>query len=370
MKKTPLNAWHREAGAVMVDFGGWDMPVSYSTLSEEHRAVRTSAGLFDISHMGQVMVKGPRALEFLQKVTSNDVASLGAGRMQYSLLPAADGTLVDDIIVGRMPTDEEGYLVVVNASNTDGDLAWLKAHAAPFNGDVSIQHLDGAGMIALQGPLSQGLLQPLVSEPLDLLPYYHLCRTSVQDRPVILSRSGYTGEDGFEICCRPADAAPIWEALMHAGNALGVQPIGLGARNTLRLEMAYPLYGHEISRSVHPLEAGLGWVVKMAKADFLGKAALEKAAQSQLPRRLAGFEMVERGVARDGYRVLDGEGAVIGSVTSASPSPSLNKNIGLAYLPTPKSSLGSEIFIEVRGKGVKAVVVKTPFVPSHVRKNK
>ncbi len=358
----------------MVEFGGWDMPVSYSTLSEEHRAVRAAAGLFDISHMGQIFVEGPAALAFLQKVTTNDVAALTPGRMQYSLLPAADGTLVDDIVVGRLPdqggTEGPGYLVVVNAANATGDLAWLKAHAAPFNGDLRIRHDDSAAMIALQGPLSQAILQTLVPEALDALAYYHLCHASVAGRPVILSRSGYTGEDGFEICCQGAHASEIWETLMTRGAASKIQPIGLGARNTLRLEMAYPLYGHEIDRSIHPLEAGLGWVVKMAKGEFIGRSALEKAAAQPMRRRLAGFEMLGRGVARDGYPVLDAQGGRIGTVTSASPSPSLNKNIGLAYVPEASAAPGSEIFIDVRGKGVEARVVKTPFVPPHVRKNK
>ena len=366
MKKTILNEWHRSQKAVMVDFGGWDMPVSYTTLSEEHRAVRTAAGLFDISHMGQVMVRGPRALEFLQKITTNDVAALGPGRMQYSLLPAEDGTLHDDIIVSKLAEDEGAYFIVVNASNTDNDVAWMKKQAEPF--EASVEYMPGCSMFALQGPKSDAILQPLTSENLESLRYYHLVRGEIAGAPVILSRSGYTGEDGFEICLRDEDAPAVWERICAEGKAHGMLPIGLGARNTLRLEMAYALYGHEISRETLPYEAGLGWVVKPAKGDFIGKDKM-LAAKDQTGRKLAGFEMIERGVARDGYGVLDATGLRIGHVTSASPSPSSGKNVGLAYVPTALSAPGSEIYIDIRGKGVKALVVKTPFVPSHVRKN-
>jgi aminomethyltransferase len=364
MKKTILNDWHRASGASMVDFGGWDMPVSYTSLSEEHKAVRSAAGLFDVSHMGQVRVRGPKALDFLQWVTTNDVSALGPGRMQYSLLPDEQGGLHDDIIVSHLDS-QEGYFVVVNASNTESDLAWMKAQAGAFG--VQVEHLVGAAMLALQGPLSEGILQPLTSHQLPGLRYYHLLRTEVAGAPAILSRSGYTGEDGFEICLRGEDGPKVWEALMAQGLDKGLKPIGLGARNTLRLEMAYPLYGHEISHETNPLEAGLGWVIKGQQKDFVGKQAI---ASQQLKRKLVGFEMLERGVGRDGYAVLDQDGRTIGQVSSASPSPTLNKNIGLAYVPNEFSALGSQIFIDVRGKGVKAVVVKTPFAESHVRKNK
>lgn len=365
MKKTILNEWHRSQKAVMVDFGGWDMPVSYTTLSEEHKTVRQAAGLFDISHMGQVMVRGPRALEFLQKITTNDVEALSPGRMQYSLLPDEDGTLHDDIIVSRLAEDEGAYFVVVNASNAAADLAWMKRQAEPF--EAIVEHLSDSAMFALQGPQSNVILQPLTSEKLDKLRYYHLLRGEVAGAPVILSRSGYTGEDGFEICLRNEDAPALWERLLAEGKSHGMLPIGLGARNTLRLEMGYALYGHEISRETTPYEAGLGWVVKPAKGDFIGKTRIEAARKTG--RKLAGFEMVERGVARDGYAVLDQSGKSVGRVTSASPSPSSGKNIGLAYVPEALTVIGSEIFIDVRGKGIKAIVVKTPFMPSQVRKN-
>jgi aminomethyltransferase len=311
------------------------------------------------------MVRGPRALEFLQKITTNDVEALGAGRMQYSLLPAEDGTLLDDIIVSRLAEDEGAYFVVVNASNALTDLEWMKRQAEPF--EAIVEHLSDSAMFALQGPQSNAILQPLTSEKLDKLRYYHLVRGEVAGAPVILSRSGYTGEDGFEICLRNGDAPAVWERLLAEGKNHGMLPVGLGARNTLRLEMAYALYGHEINRATTPYEAGLGWVVKPAKGDFIGKTKIEAARTTG--RKLAGFEMQERGIARDAYRVLDASGKPLGEVTSASPSPSTGKNIGLAYLPEASAALGTEIFIEVRGKGIKAVVVKTPFMPSQVRKN-
>jgi aminomethyltransferase len=365
MKKTILNDWHRSQKAVMVDFGGWEMPVSYTTLTEEHLAVRKAAGLFDISHMGQVMVRGARAQEFLQHITTNDVEALGPGRMQYSLLPAKDGTLLDDIIVSRLGEEEAAYFVVVNASNARKDVAWMKRQAQPF--EAIVEHLGDSAMFALQGPLSDAILQPLTSEKLGKLRYYHLLRSELAGCPVILSRSGYTGEDGFEICLRNEDAPALWQRLLAEGQPHGMLPVGLGARNTLRLEMGYALYGHEISRDTTPYEAGLGWVVKADKGDFIGRTKIEAARATG--RRLAAFEMAERGVARDGYAVLDASGGKIGQVSSGSPSPSTGKNIGLAYVPESLATPGSEIFIDVRGKGLKALVVKAPFVPSQVRKN-
>ncbi len=329
MKKTPLNDWHRAHGASMVDFGGWDMPVSYGPIGAEHVATRQSAGLFDISHMGQVLVEGPKALAFLQYVTTNDVAALTDGRMQYSLLPNAEGGLWDDIIVTRMST--ERFYVVVNASNTDADLAWMQAQAEAFG--VSVKHLAGQAMFALQGPKAELILQGLMDASLAPLKYYHLREDKVAGVAAYLSRSGYTGEDGFEISVPVAEALKVWEALLQAGSAQGLKTVGLGARNTLRLEMAYALYGHEIDAHTNAYEAGLGWVVKPAKGDFVGKAAI--LAKKDAPaRKLVGFELIDRGVARDGYPVLDADGNAVGQVTSGGPSPSLdNKCIGLAYVP-------------------------------------
>ncbi len=366
LRETPLNAWHRAHGASMTDFGGWDMPVSYGPIAEEHHAVRKAAGLFDISHMGQVWVRGDKALAFLQYVTSNDVAKLDDGRMQYSLLPAEDGGLWDDIIVTRVSAIE--YYVVVNASNAPADVAWLKSKASAFG--VEIDWRETEAMFALQGPQAQTILQGLVSAPLNTLRYYHLRADTLLGTPVLISRSGYTGEDGFEISLPPARAAQLWEALMQAGKPMGLLPVGLGARNTLRLEMAYALFGHEITRTSNPLEAGLGWVTKLDKGDFVGRTAIVAAKEKGLTRRLVGFELVDRGVARDGYAVVDASGATIGHVASGAPSPSLaNKCIGLAYVPVAQAAIGSELLIDVRGRSLKALVVKTPFVPSHVLKN-
>jgi aminomethyltransferase len=348
----------------MVDFGGWDMPVSYGPIGAEHVATRQAAGLFDISHMGQVLVEGPRALEFLQYVTTNDVAALTDGRMQYSLLPNEQGGLWDDIIVTRLAA--ERFYVVVNASNTEADLAWMQAQAKSYG--VSVKHLDGQAMLALQGPKAELILQSLMDASLAPLKYYHLRQDTVAGVPAYVSRSGYTGEDGFELSVPLADALKVWEALLQAGKPEGLLCIGLGARNTLRLEMAYALYGHEIDAHSNAYEAGLGWVVKPAKGDFVGKAAIT--AKKEAPaRKLVGFELLDRGVARDGYPVLDATGNLVGKVTSGGPSPSLdNKCIGLAYVPVALAVVGVELGIDVRGRALKALVVKTPFVPSHVRK--
>jgi aminomethyltransferase len=361
---TALNAWHRQHGGQMVPFAGWELPVQYRGLAEEHLAVRTTAGLFDISHMGQLRVEGPQALDFLQAITTNDVGKLAAGRMQYSTLPATDGGLMDDIIVSRLP---RGYFVVVNACNTAVDLAWMREQARHF--EVSLQHLPRA-MFALQGPRSQAILQPLTPLPLEGLRYYALAAAPVAGAPALISRSGYTGEDGFEICLENADALRVWEALMAAGLGAGLVPVGLGARNTLRLEMGYALYGHEIDRATNPIEAGLGWVVKFDKGPFVGRESMLAMSQLGPSRRLVGFELVDRGVARDGYPVLDpASGAKVGTVTSGSPSPSTGKSLGMAYVPIALAAEGSAIQVEMRGKALAARVRRPPFSPSHVRKN-
>ena len=365
MKKTPLNDWHRTHGATMVDFGGWDMPVSYGPIGAEHIATRQAAGLFDISHMGQVLVEGARAQDFLQFLTTNDVSALGDGRMQYSLLPNEQGGLWDDIIVTRLNAAK--FYVVVNASNTDADVAWMQSKAGAYG--VKVTYLGGQAMLALQGPKAELILQGLVDASLAPLKYYHLREDKVAGVAAYLSRSGYTGEDGFEISVPAGEVQKVWDALMTGGEALGLKAIGLGARNTLRLEMAYALYGHEIDSESNAYEAGLGWVVKPAKGDFVGKAAIT--ARKDAPtRKLVGFELVDRGVARDGYAVLDADGNAVGKVTSGGPSPSLdNQCIGLAYVPVALSAAGTELGIDVRGRSLKAVVVKPPFVASHVKKS-
>ena len=349
----------------MTDFGGWDMPVSYGPIGPEHNATRQAAGLFDISHMGQVLVSGPRALDYLQFVTTNDVAKLEDGRMQYSLLPNAAGGLHDDIIVTRLGADR--YYVVVNASNTDADVAWMQSQAGAFG--VNVHAWAPRAMLALQGPQSDAVLEILGVKNLDALRYYHLREDKIAGVDVLLSRSGYTGEDGFEISLPEHACVPLWEALLKAGADFGIKPVGLGARNTLRLEVAYPLYGHEIDATGNPFEAGLGWVIKPAKGDFVGKARM-LAGKEAAARKLVGFKLLDRGVARDGYPVVDANGGKIGQVTSGAPSPSLdNACIGLAYVPLALAQPGAEILIDVRGRALKAVVIKTPFVQPHVRKN-
>jgi aminomethyltransferase len=365
VKQTPLNAWHRAQGASMTDFGGWDMPISYGPIGPEHLATRTAAGLFDIGHMGQVVVSGPKALDYLQHITTNDVSALADGRMQYSLLPNEAGGLHDDIIVTRL--DAQNFYVVVNASNTDADLAWMQAQAPAFG--VKVGLYEGRSMFALQGPRADAILAACGVQALDALKYYHLRDDKLDGETVILSRSGYTGEDGFEISVPEKAAVRLWELLVVKGAAFGLKPVGLGARNTLRLEMGYALYGHEIDASSNPYEAGLGWVIKPAKGDFIGKAAMLPAKDAP-GRKLVGFRLVERGVARDGYNVVDASGTVIGAVTSGAPSPSLdNACIGLAYVPVALAKPGTEILIDVRGRSLKAVTQKPPFVPSKVRKN-
>jgi aminomethyltransferase len=360
MRATPLNAWHRAHEATMVDFGGWDMPVSYGPIGPEHQATRKEAGLFDIGHMGQVLVEGPGALAYLQRLTTNDVAALYDGRMQYSLLPNEKGGLHDDIIVTRR--GEERYYVVVNAGNSADDLAWMKSQAPA---GLTVKLWEGQTLLALQGPLAQALLQPLVDCDLEALKYYHLRSDSVLEHAALISRSGYTGEDGFEISLAGSAALEVWEALASAGAI----PVGLGARNTLRLEAAYPLYGHEIDSTTSPYEAGLGWVVKPDKGDFVGRAGMLMSQLSPV-RKLAGFKLIDKGVARDGYAVVDELGAPIGRVTSGAPAPSLdNACIGLAYLPPSLAVPGAQIRIDVRGRMLKAEVVKTPFITPGVRKN-
>lgn len=342
-------------GAKMVPFAGYEMPVQYAGLMHEHRAVREAAGLFDVSHMGEFTVEGPGALDFLQWMTSNDVSKLTPGKVQYSCLPNAEGGIVDDLLVYCRGT--ERYLLVVNASNIDKDWNWLSAEAGRF--DVRMENQsDRWSLLALQGPQAAHLLQPFTETELSSLAYYTFAEGSLMGFDgVILSATGYTGAGGFELYI-PNDAAEtVWKNLLEAGAV----PAGLGARDTLRLEMGYCLYGNDIDDTTNALEAGLGWITKFSK-DFIQKPHLEAVKAAGVSRKLVGFVLTDRGVARHGYPILDAEGKEVGVVTSGSPSPSLGQSIGLGYVPVESSTPGSKIWIQVRQQSLAAEVVTLPFL--------
>jgi aminomethyltransferase len=356
-RRTPLYECHREAGARMVDFAGWEMPVQYAGVIDEHRAVRTAAGLFDVSHMGEVRVRGAGAEAFLQRLTPNDVAKLVPGRAHYSGLLNERGTYLDDILVYRLAADD--FLVVVNASNAARDAAWI-ADSAAGEADVEvINQSDDYALLALQGPAALGILAPLAATPagdIAKLKYYGFAQGTVDGVPALISRTGYTGEDGFELYVAPADAPAVWRRLL-AGGAL---PAGLGARDTLRLEAAMALYGHEIDETTTPFEAGLDWVVKLDKGEFLGRDALRARKAAGVDRRLVGFEIEGRGIARQGHGIV-AEGEKVGEVTSGTWSPTFEKALGLAYVPPALAAAGTPLTLDVRGKTLAAKVVDTPF---------
>jgi aminomethyltransferase len=334
------------------------MPVQYAGVIDEHRAVRTAAGLFDVSHMGEVRVAGPGALAFLQRLTPNDVSKLGPGRAHYSGLLTERGTYLDDILVYRFGDDD--FLVVVNASNRERDFAWIAGHAAGAAAVEVADVSDDWALLALQGPRAAAVLAPLTDVDLGALRYYGFARGHAAGAPAIVSRTGYTGEDGFELFVAPAAARRVWDALLAAGASHGLAPAGLGARDTLRLEAAMALYGHELDEETTPLEAGLGWVVKLDKGDFIGRDALVRQREEGIPRRLVGFEVRERGIARDGHRVVAG-GEVVGRVTSGTWSPTFAKALGMAYVPPDLAAPGAGLTLEVRGRGLAAEVVPLPF---------
>jgi len=355
LKRTPLYALHRELSARMVDFGGWEMPVQYAGILEEHKAVRERVGLFDVSHMGEFRVAGAGALAGLQALTPNDVAKLADGRIHYSAFLTEKGTFVDDLLVYRKAADE--YLLVVNAGNTDKDFSWAQER---LKGEVQVEnHSDRYALIAVQGPKSPALLGRVADPDPSSLPYYGFLEANVAGFRALVSRTGYTGEDGFEVYCRPEDAEAIFRRLLEEGQADGVMPCGLGARDTLRLEAKMALYGNDIDETVTAWEADLGWIVKMGKGDFLGRDALAAQKAAGVPRKLVGFEMVDRGIGRHGYPATTAAGA--GVVTSGTHSPTLGKPIGLALLPTAASAVGTEFEVDIRGRGAAARVVATPF---------
>jgi aminomethyltransferase len=364
LRRTPLYAAHQRLGARFVPFGGWEMPVQYTGVIEEHLAVRREAGLFDVSHMGEVAVRGPKALQFLQQLTSNDVSKLAPGRAQYSLLLNPQGGVVDDIIVYRLA--EKEYLLCVNAGTTAKDVAWIREQNS-FGASVE-DVSDQFAQIAVQGPRAAelaalvlqrgaGELDEKVFPPFAVKPY----RPSPLRDQVLAARTGYTGEDGFEIFCTPRDAEPLWNQLLDHGAKLGVRPAGLGARDTLRLEACYPLYGHELRDDIDALTSGLGWVVKFSKGDFIGKPALEKRQAAGAERKLCGIEPVEAAIFREGYRVFSGDGAEIGWVTSGTKTPFVNRAIALAFVDIRLSEPGAELFVEVRHRRVRAKVAPIPF---------
>lgn len=365
LKRTPLYDAHVEAGARMVPFGGWEMPVQYTSIIEEHRAVRAAAGLFDVSHMGELEVEGPGALAALQWLTSNDVATLEPGQVQYSLLCRPDGGIVDDITVYCF--SPERFVITVNAANIAKDWAWVTGQTA---GRAGVRWRDlsaDTGLIAVQGPGAEALVAALADRPVADIGYYRFAAGAVAGVPATLSRTGYTGEDGFELYLPAARTAEAWAALLRAGRPAGAVPVGLGARDTLRLEMRYALYGNDIDETTNPLEAGLGWVVKSAKGEFLGRAEIEKVRAAGPRRRLVGLEMADRSIARHGYRVLK-DGQAAGVVTSGSYGPSVDRSIALAYVEAPLAPVGTELEVEIRGQARPARVVKTPFHPPRVRK--
>jgi aminomethyltransferase len=388
LRRTPLYDCHLELGARMVGFAGWEMPVQYAGVIEEHRAVRGAAGLFDVSHMGEIRVRGAGAERLLQRLTPNDVAALVPGRAHYSGLLTAGGTYVDDLLIYRLGAGD--FLVVVNASNAAGDLAWIREHAeppgtsptaetanppatsespeapeapeAPETGAIPeiADEGDRFALLALQGPRALAILEPLASPGVAGLRYYGFLDGEVAGVPALISRTGYTGEDGFELYLEPERAPEVWRRLLAAGAAHGLVPAGLGARDTLRLEAAMALYGHEIDERTTPLEAGLSWVVKLGKGDFIGRGALLAQRDQGVRRTLVGFAVEGRGIARQGHAVLSGETAV-GAVTSGTWSPTLGKAIGMAYVPPALASPGTPLAVDVRGRALAAVVVELPF---------
>lgn len=356
LKRTPLNAVHRQSGARMVDFGGWDMPVQYSGVMEEHHTVRRAVGLFDVSHMGEIEVRGPEAVDLVNFATTNAPSRLKTGQAQYSALLYGHGGFVDDILVHKVADDH--YFLCVNASNQEKDYEHLKS-LNRWQAEV-----DFAGpryaQIAVQGPKALETLQPLTPVELAPIRYYWFTDGEVAGAAARIARTGYTGEDGFEIYVAPEEAPRIWTRLLEAGAGFGIKPCGLGARNTLRLEAKMALYGHEIDASITPLEADLAWIVRFDKGDFLGRDALLKQQTMGVRRKLIGFEMVGRGIGRDGYEVQV-DGVPAGWVTSGGPSPTLGKNIGLCYLPVERAHPGNTIHVLVRNQPVETVTVSTPF---------
>jgi aminomethyltransferase len=356
LKKTPLNEVHRQLGARMVDFAGWDMPVQYAGPMPEHLAVRTKAGIFDVSHMGELEIKGSDAASALQRLTCNDINRLSISQCQYSALTTSMGSFIDDLLIYRMAADH--FFLCVNASNQLKDYEWIRDNVR--GGTEVLFRSDDFAQLAIQGPKALEILLPLTRIDLTQMKYYWFSQGKFAGVDAIVSRTGYTGEDGFEIYCDPSNAAALWDRIMASGKPFGLEPAGLAARNTLRLEAKLLLYGNDMDETTTVLEADLGWICKLEKGDFIGRDELLRQRAEGLRRILVGFEVIERGIARDGYPVSI-EGKIVGSVTSGSPAPFLKKNIGLAYLPIERRAAGTEFDVIIREKPVKSKVVPTPF---------
>jgi aminomethyltransferase len=362
-KRTPLYDVHCQLGARMIQFGGWEMPVSYRGIIEEHQRVRTHAGLFDVSHMGEIEIVGPGAEAAVQYLTLNNVRPLHVYQLQYSALCNDAGGLLDDLTVCRLAP--ERFLLIVNAANIDRDFDWITQHLGP--GANAENRSDTQALLALQGPDAEAILQRLCAAPLGALLYYHALMTRLAGHEALVSRTGYTGEDGFEVLVHAAHAVALWQAIMDAGQAYGLLPVGLGARDTLRLEARYLLYGQDMDETTNPLEVGLGWITKLDKGEFVGRDALIRLKAAGVQRRMVGFVMQERGIPRAHYQVMQA-GQAIGEVTSGTMSPTLNQAIGTALVHSASVQNGSTIAIDIRHKAVPAQVVPAPFVPRRVKR--
>lgn len=358
MKNTALTNKHISLGAKMVPFAGYNMPVSYSGLNEEHLTVRNGVGVFDVSHMGEFKIKGPKALDLIQRVTSNDASKLTDWKVQYSCLPNDKGGIVDDLLVYRVSQDE--YYLVVNASNIEKDWNWIKKHNT--DNVEMIDTSDKTSLLAVQGPKALATLQKLTNVDLSKMEYYTFTvGTMAGIENVVISNTGYTGAGGFELYIGNDNAEKMWDAVFEAGKEFGIKPIGLGARDTLRLEMGFCLYGNDIDDTTSPIEAGLGWITKFTK-DFTNRTEIEKHKTNGVSKKLVGFEMIDRGIPRHDYQIADANGNIIGKVTSGTQSPSLNKAIGMGYVKTELATPDSEIFVVIRDKPIKAKVTKIPFL--------
>lgn len=363
-KRTPLYEIYTQYGGKVVEFAGWEMPVQYSNIIEEHHTVRNNAGLFDVSHMGEVLVTGPEAEQFVDYLVTNNVKKMNPNQVMYTLMCYPGGTVVDDLLVYKYSS--ERYMLVINASNIDKDFAWIVENRKNF--DVVVENLsDKMAQLALQGPKAEEILQKLTSYELSTIKFFYFAETQIDGVNAIVSRTGYTGEDGFEVYMDPQHAVQLWHTMLESGKDLGAKPIGLGARDTLRFEAVLPLYGHEISDQITPLESGLNFFVKLDKEDFIGKEALVKQKAEGLPRKLVGFEMIDRGIPRALYEVAK-DGEVIGFVTTGAPSPTLEKNIGLALVKTQYSEVGTEFDVIRGNKALKAKVIPLPFYKKNYKK--